>query len=297
MRLVGNAPSLLTRHVPGVFHSRSNPASNTFPNARNEIEIDRFRVSKRDGRAGEIRTRGLLVPNQALYRAKLPPAQWANDAPLPDPLSGGERGVFKQTIARARPPRASPGPPGLGGCTGPSLLDSSPRTSSPPPGPGTPGHTRSPPLRDDLAATFALEKRRRPPRRRQCDRACESRQPRAWMARKTIQKHLRPLLLRRANASRVNAWIPLQHLDLDARVVTDSRQPKRRPRRLRLQRGILGVSRTHLGHAGIDRHQLPSHARQQRSILAQLSCIAGGNDQPALSQVWRWLASARRSAL
>src|SRR5216684_1778469 len=73
MRLVGNAPSLLTRHVPGVFHSRSNPASNTFPNGRNEIEIDRFKVSKRDGRAGEIRTRGLLVPNQALCRAKLPP--------------------------------------------------------------------------------------------------------------------------------------------------------------------------------------------------------------------------------
>src|ERR1700716_2140526 len=32
-----------------------------------------FRVYKRDGRAGEIRTRGLLVPNQALCRAKLPP--------------------------------------------------------------------------------------------------------------------------------------------------------------------------------------------------------------------------------
>src|SRR6266851_4867300 len=155
----------------------------------------------------------------------------------------------------------------------------------------------TPPLRDDLAAALALEKRCRPPRRRQCDRACESRQPRAWMARKTIQKHLRPLLLRRANASRVNAWIPLQHVDLDARVVTDSRQLKRRPRRLRLQRGILGVSRTHLGHIGIDRHQLPPHARQQRSILPQLSRIASGNDQPALSQVWRWLASARRSAL
>src|SRR5712691_10611515 len=74
----------------------------------------------------------------------------------------------------------------------------------------------TPPLRDDLAAALALEKRRRPPRRRQCDHARESRQPRPWMARKTIQEHLRPLLLRRANASRVNAWIPLQHLDLDA---------------------------------------------------------------------------------
>src|SRR5713226_9394183 len=103
-----------------------------------------FGAQKRYGRAGEIRTRGLLVPNQALYRAKLPPAQWANDAPLPDPLPDGERGVFKQTIARARPPRASPGPPGLGGCTGPSLLEPSPRTSSPPPGPGPPGRTRSP---------------------------------------------------------------------------------------------------------------------------------------------------------
>jgi hypothetical protein len=38
-----------------------------------------FKVSKRDGRAGEIRTRGLLVPNQALYRAKPPP-----DAVLPE---------------------------------------------------------------------------------------------------------------------------------------------------------------------------------------------------------------------
>src|SRR4029077_17225098 len=33
-----------------------------------------FEVSKCAGRAGEIRTRGLLVPNQALCRAKLPPA-------------------------------------------------------------------------------------------------------------------------------------------------------------------------------------------------------------------------------
>ncbi len=32
-----------------------------------------FNAEKRDGRAGEIRTRGLLVPNQALYRAKPPP--------------------------------------------------------------------------------------------------------------------------------------------------------------------------------------------------------------------------------
>src|SRR5258708_37119793 len=70
-----------------------------------------------------------------------------------------------------------------------------------------PRHT--PPFRDDLAPALALEKRRRPPRRRQCDGARESRQPRPWMARKTIQKHLRPLLLRRADASRVNAWIPL----------------------------------------------------------------------------------------
>jgi hypothetical protein len=46
MRLVGNAPSLLTRQVPGVFHSRSNPAPNTFPNGRNEIEIGRFQGLK-----------------------------------------------------------------------------------------------------------------------------------------------------------------------------------------------------------------------------------------------------------
>src|SRR6266851_6437372 len=32
------------------------------------------RPQNKRGRAGEIRTRGLLVPNQALYRAKLPPA-------------------------------------------------------------------------------------------------------------------------------------------------------------------------------------------------------------------------------
>src|SRR6266851_5606527 len=44
----------------------------------------------------------------------------------------------------------------------------------------------TPPLGDDLASTFTLEKRRRPPRRRQRD------------------------------ASRVDAWVPLQHLDLDA---------------------------------------------------------------------------------
>src|SRR6266851_2532057 len=74
----------------------------------------------------------------------------------------------------------------------------------------------TPPLRDDLAPAFALEKRRRPRRRRQCDRARESRQPRSRIARKTIQKHLRPILLRRANSSRVDAWVPLQHLDLDA---------------------------------------------------------------------------------
>src|SRR5260370_17517746 len=39
----------------------------------------RRRCDERDGRAGEIRTRGLLVPNQALYRAKLPPALTAGE--------------------------------------------------------------------------------------------------------------------------------------------------------------------------------------------------------------------------
>src|SRR5712691_7815044 len=38
-----------------------------------------FSDDKRVGRAGEIRTRGLLVPNQALYRAKLPPALTAGE--------------------------------------------------------------------------------------------------------------------------------------------------------------------------------------------------------------------------
>src|ERR1700687_4547539 len=91
------------------------------------------------GRAGEIRTRGLLVPNQALYRAKLPPAQWATHAPLPD----GERGVFKQTGARARRRRASPCPPGPDGCNEPSPPGSSPQTYGLLPEPGTPGRSRN----------------------------------------------------------------------------------------------------------------------------------------------------------
>src|SRR5258708_36505856 len=74
----------------------------------------------------------------------------------------------------------------------------------------------TPPFRDDLAPALSLEKRRRPARRRQRDRAHKARQPWARMARKAIQKHLRPLLLRRADASRVNAWIPLEHVDFDA---------------------------------------------------------------------------------
>src|SRR5258708_32639412 len=68
----------------------------------------------------------------------------------------------------------------------------------------------TPPFRDDLAPALALEKRRRPPRRRQSDRAHKAGQPRAWTARKTIQKHLRPLLLRRADARQVDAGVPLQ---------------------------------------------------------------------------------------
>src|SRR5712664_4323651 len=63
---------------------------------------------KRRGRAGEIRTRGLLVPNQALCRAKLPPAQ-GQLTPHSLTLSPmGRRKVFKQTGARARRRRASP---------------------------------------------------------------------------------------------------------------------------------------------------------------------------------------------
>ena len=71
---VGHVSSLLVRHVAGAFHSRSNLVPNAFPTGRNETKAAVFTISKERGRAGEIRTRGLLVPNQALYRAKLPPA-------------------------------------------------------------------------------------------------------------------------------------------------------------------------------------------------------------------------------
>ena len=37
---------LVTRHVPGVFHSRSNPAPNVFQDGQNEIEIARFQGSE-----------------------------------------------------------------------------------------------------------------------------------------------------------------------------------------------------------------------------------------------------------
>src|SRR5216683_4605516 len=99
----------------GVPTPRPTPSKAAVTRSKSAI----FSAQKRVGRAGEIRTRGLLVPNQALYRAKLPPAQWANDAPLPDPLPDGERGQFKQTSARARPPRASLGRHGHDGCTPP----------------------------------------------------------------------------------------------------------------------------------------------------------------------------------
>src|SRR5260370_41200679 len=74
----------------------------------------------------------------------------------------------------------------------------------------------TPPFRDDLAAALALKKLSRTAWRRQRDGARKPSQPRAWMARKTIQQRLRPLLLRRANAGRVNSWVPLQNIDLDA---------------------------------------------------------------------------------
>jgi hypothetical protein len=43
---VGPVSSLLVRQVPEVFHRRSNPAPNTFPNGRNEIKIGRFQGLK-----------------------------------------------------------------------------------------------------------------------------------------------------------------------------------------------------------------------------------------------------------
>ena len=54
----------------GVPTSRPTPSQTV--KTRSESAV--FSTAKERGRAGEIRTRGLLVPNQALYRAKLPPA-------------------------------------------------------------------------------------------------------------------------------------------------------------------------------------------------------------------------------
>src|SRR5207253_7715561 len=43
---VGHVSSLLVRQVPGVCHSRSNPAPSAFPSGRNKIEIERFQRSE-----------------------------------------------------------------------------------------------------------------------------------------------------------------------------------------------------------------------------------------------------------
>ena len=47
----------------GFFRGVPHPAPNAFQSGRNEIEIGSvFSAQKHVGRAGEIRTRGLLVP-------------------------------------------------------------------------------------------------------------------------------------------------------------------------------------------------------------------------------------------
>src|SRR5713226_3910452 len=74
------------------------PAPSKTVETRSESAV--FKAEKRDGRAGEIRTRGLLVPNQALCRAKLPPAAAAGKIQTDNRSSAPEASIA--LTARAR---------------------------------------------------------------------------------------------------------------------------------------------------------------------------------------------------
>src|SRR5712692_3174846 len=238
------------------------------------------------------------IPNEALCRAKLPPAQ-GQLTPHSLTLSPLGRGEYsnRQAVERAggehRPNRSR-------SMTVSSLLLRAQLAKRP-------ARLRNqehrvvaetgdpPPLRDDLAAALALEEFRRPARRGQGNDAHKPRQPRARIALQAIKQHLRALLLGGADASRMNAREALQHLDFDAGVIADRGQSERLARRLRFQLSVLRIGRPHLRDIGVDGHQVQACAGQKLSILAQLARIAGGNDQPALSQARLWLAFARRS--
>src|ERR1700675_1957234 len=151
------------------------------------------------------------------------------------------------------------------------------------------------PLRHDLALTLTLEELGWLTRSRQSHHAHESRGPRPGLAFESFQQLCCPLYLCRCEAGGVQPREPSERGDLYARVVPQCRELRPAARSFGLQPGVLDVGLPYLVDFRIESNQLESRVCQQLSIFAQLSGVAGSDDQP-LSQARRWNASARRSA-
>src|SRR4029077_7743603 len=83
---------------PGARHSQKDTNGRVRPRSTQPRGREWSVVN--NGRAGEIRTRGLLVPNQALCRAKLPPAAAAGEIQTDRRSSAPEASIA--LTARAR---------------------------------------------------------------------------------------------------------------------------------------------------------------------------------------------------